>query len=152
MVSMHMTPHGRLLLSQREGVRLKAYRDTKGIWTIGVGHAATSGRAPIPHQGMIITPQQCDDILTADLTQHYEPLLNAAIHVPLADHEFDALLSITFNVEEFVRSTAIRLLNGGDHAGCAKHILDWEIPPEIIGRRHTEYIQFITPYPKGLTQ
>ncbi len=142
---MQMSPHGRMLLMQREGVRLKAYSDSKGIWTIGVGHAATAGSSPIPHAGMTITPAECDEILARDLSTR-ETRLTVAIHVPVADHEFDALLSVMFNVDAFIYSTAIRLLNTGDRVGCAKHILDWEIPPEIIGRRHTEYIQFITPY------
>lgn len=144
-----MSPHGRLLLSQREGIRLKAYRDSRGVPTIGCGHTSAAG-LPAVVMGMTITPQQCDAILTSDLAK-FELALNAAIKVRTADHEFDALLSITFNVEKFIHSTAIRLLNEGDRAGCAKHILDWEIPPEIIGRRHTEYAQFITPYPKEIT-
>jgi hypothetical protein len=27
-----------------------------------------------------------------------------------------------------------------------QRLLMWNQPPEIIGRRHTEYVQFITPY------
>lgn len=84
----HMTPRGRQRLTDREGKRLVAYTDSKGIWTVGVGHAATSGRAPIPVRGMVITAQQCDDILTRDLAERYEPLLNAVLNVDLADHEF----------------------------------------------------------------
>ena len=38
---------GRALIERREGRRLSAYRDTRGIWTIGVGHAAT-GLPPRP--------------------------------------------------------------------------------------------------------
>lgn len=145
---MQMSPHGRLLLSQREGIRLKAYRDTKGIFTIGVGHTSSAG-APIVTLGMTITPAQCDAMLAVDLVRFEQPL-NAALKVTTADHEFDALLSIMFNVgPRFATSTCIRLLNEGDRTGSAKHILDWDIPPEIIGRRHTEYAQFITPYPRA---
>lgn len=143
---MKMTAHGRLMLSQREGIRLKEYRDSRGVPTIGVGHTSAAG-PPVVTAGLTITPQQCDDILTADLGK-FEGELNAAIKVPVADHEFDALLSILFNVgPQFLHSHVLAALNAGDHKGAAKHILDWEIPPEIIGRRHTEYAQFITPYP-----
>ncbi len=94
---------------------------------------------------MTITAVECDVILEHDLL-HYEDLINKAVRIPLADHEFDALVSIVFNVESFARSTAIKLLNTGDRAGCAKHIMDWVKPPEITGRRHTEQSQFLTPY------
>lgn len=145
MTDYRMTARGRQRLTDREGKRLTAYRDSVGVWTIGVGHAATAGTLPIPKRGMTITAQECDDILTRDLVR-YENIVNKAVHVPLADHEFDALVSITFNVEAFAKSTAIRLLNAGDRAGCAKHIMDWRKPPEIIGRRTTEQSQFLTPY------
>lgn len=143
---MRTSDEGRKRLMAREGVRLKAYQDTEGVWTIGVGHAATSGRSPVPRAGMTITMQECEDILARDLSEHYEPLLNSALKVPVADHEFDALVSIVFNVEAFAHSTAIKLLNAGDRAGCAKHIMDWNKPSVIIGRRKTEQAQFLTPY------
>jgi lysozyme len=141
---MKMSPRGRQRLTDREGKRLVAYRDTQGVWTIGVGHTAAAG-PPIPKRDMTITAQECDDILSRDLV-HYENLINNAVKIPLADHEFDALVSIVYNVEAFAKSTAIKLLNKGDRAGCAKHIMDWNKPPEIIGRRHTEQSQFLTPY------
>jgi len=53
---------GRLALMQREGVRLHAYQDERGIVTIGVGHTAYAG-APVPYLGMTITNVQADSIL-----------------------------------------------------------------------------------------
>lgn len=141
---MKMSLRGRQRLTDREGKRLTAYLDTQKVWTIGVGHTAAAGE-PIPKRGLTITAQECDEILMRDLVR-YENLINKAVKVPLADHEFDALVSIVFNVESFKNSTAIRLLNAGDRAGCAEHIMDWRKPPEIIGRRHTEQSQFLTPY------
>lgn len=141
----HMTPRGRQRLTDREGKRLVAYRDSRGIWTIGVGHAATAGTPPVPHLGMSITAEDCDAILTRDLASR-EKRLSEALKVPVADHEFDALLSVMFNVDAFVHSTAIKCLNAGDRAGCARHIMDWDFPVAIIGRRHTEQSQFLTPY------
>ena len=145
MADYKMTPRGRQRLTDREGKRLKAYRDSKGIWTIGVGHAATAGTAPVPKKGMTITAEECDEILIRDLALR-EKRLNKALKVPVADHEFDALLSIVFNADSFLTSTAIKLLNKGDREGCAKHIMDWVKPKELTGRRHTEQSQFLTPY------
>ncbi len=149
-----MTLRGRQRLTDREGKRLTAYLDSVGIWTIGVGHTANAG-APIPKRGMTITAQECDEILMRDLVK-YERLVNNALKVPAEDHEFDAFVSITFNVEKFAKSTAIKLFNEGQKAvydrsgkligGCAFHIMDWRKPPEIVGRRTTEQSQFLTRY------
>lgn len=144
----HMTLRGRQRLTDREGKRLVAYLDSRRIWTIGVGHAATAGTPPHPVHGMTITAEQCDEILTRDLASR-EKRLSEALKVPVADHEFDALLSVMFNVDAFIHSTAMKCLNAGDRAGCARHILDWNEPASIIGRRHTEQSQFLTPYTMG---
>jgi lysozyme len=142
-----MTDRGRQRLTDREGKRLKAYKDTKGIPTIGVGHTTAAG-PPAVKMGMTITAQQCDDILKRDLKK-FEAILDAAINpkVKVADHEYDALLSVMFNVgPKFATSTAIRKLNEGKRKACADAIMMWNKPPEIIGRRQTEKSQFLTPY------
>lgn len=140
-----MSPRGRLLLSQREGVVLNAYRDSKGVWTIGVGHTTTAGE-PRVTPGMRISPEQCDEILSRDLAT-FEAILNKALKVTVADHEFDALLSVMFNVgPKFATSTCINKLNTGRLKDAAEAILMWNKPEEIRGRRKTEYEQFKTPY------
>lgn len=139
---MAMTLRGRQRLTDREGKILKAYRDSKGIPTIGVGHAFD----PPVKMGTVITPEECDALLVRDLAK-FERVLNKALTVPTAPNEFDALLSIMFNVGEgFAKSTAIRLHNAGDKAGAAKAIMLWNKPKEIIGRRSTERSQYLTPY------
>jgi lysozyme len=142
---MPMTPRGRQLLTDREGKRLKAYLDTKGIPTIGVGHTSAAG-PPDVEMGMTITDEECDEILGRDLAK-FEAVLDEALDEEVADHEYDALLSIMFNVgTQFATSTAIKRLNEGDRPGCAEAIMMWNKPPEIIGRRKTEQRQFLTPY------
>ena len=140
-----MTLRGRQRLTDREGKRLKAYRDSRGIPTIGVGHTSAAG-PPEVKMGMTITAEECDEILVRDLAK-FESILTAALKVPVRDNEFDALLSVMFNVgPKFATSTTIKRLNAGDRVGAAQAILLWNKPPEIIGRRHTEYSQFLTPY------
>ena len=51
---MQMSQKGLKALEQREGKKLKAYRDTKGIWTIGIGHSALAGTGPAVHPGVTI--------------------------------------------------------------------------------------------------
>lgn len=142
---MKMSEQGRKLLTQREGVRLKAYRDSVGVWTIGVGHTAAAG-PPTPAPGMVITEEECDRIFIRDLVL-YEQAIEKALRVPVEQHEFDALVSICFNVgPRFADSTCIKRLNAKDRKGAAEAIMMWSKPPEIIGRRRTEQKQFLTPY------
>jgi GH24 family phage-related lysozyme (muramidase) len=145
---MKMSPYGRARLMSREGKKNRAYRDTKGIWTVGVGHTAAAG-APIPVPGMTITDAQVDAILAGDLP-HYENLVSRAVHVPLTQGQFDALVSIAFNVEAAFsqKSSIVKRLNAGNYRGAADAILLWNKPLEIIGRRRGEYQQFLAATPK----
>jgi lysozyme len=139
-----MTPLGIAALKSREGVKLKAYKDSVGVWTIGYGH--TKGVKP----GQVITMAEADAFFADDLASHALPILSC-IKVPVADHEQDALISIAFNigVAGFRGSTFLRLLNAGDRAGCAKAIMAWTKNKELISRRTAERDQFLTPYSRA---
>ena len=141
---MKTSASGRAAIAQREGNKLKAYRDTKGIWTIGVGHTAAAG-APAPKAGMAITAAQSDEILTRDLADA-EAAVNSAVKVPVSQAQFDAMVSLAFNIgnSAFKKSTLVKRLNSGDVAGAGEAFMMWNKPKEIIGRRKTEQKQFLS--------
>lgn len=148
---MKMSTRGRKLLIEREGCILQSYQDSVGVWTIGVGHTAAAG-APVPIPGMRITSEDAESILTKDLVL-YERAINDALKVPVTQNEFDAMVSICFNVgPKFANSTCIKRLNAGDREGAAEAIMFWNKPPEIINRRRSEYRQFKTPYQGMVTK
>lgn len=60
------------LVMRFEGLRLSAYRDAGGIWTIGYGH---TGKDVI--QGLVWTQSQADEALEADLQSAYSELLQS---------------------------------------------------------------------------
>jgi lysozyme len=117
---------GRKAITEREGLRLKAYQDSVGIWTIGVGHTSAAG-PPTVVKGMKITAALADQILTRDLAI-FEKAVNEAVTVPLSQNEFDALVSFAFNVGAgaFQKSTLLKELNGGHRYGAANEFLKWD--------------------------
>lgn len=135
-------------LEAREGVRLKAYKDSVGIWTIGVGHTSMAG-PPVVTPKLTITSDECDEIFARDIAK-YEATVNSAVKVPISQTEFDALVSLCFNIGQggFSKSSVVKRLNSGDRAGAAKAFLMWNKPKEIIGRRTGEMRQFISGNPK----
>ena len=138
---MKTSEQGLELIVGREGEELAAYRDTRGIWTIGVGHTSVAG-PPVVTPTLRITKEQSREILARDL-EKTERFVNVAVNVPLAQHEYDALVSIMLNVgPKFATSTAMRLLNRGDRRGAGSAIMMWKKPPEIISRRRGEQAQF----------
>ena len=81
---------GLQLIESFEGLRLTAYQDSVGVWTIGYGH--TQG----VHQGQVITQQQAEAFLQQDLGVA-EGAVNG-LGLTLTDNQFAALVSFTFNL------------------------------------------------------
>jgi lysozyme len=126
-----------------EGLRLQAYQDSKGVWTIGYGH--TRGVYP----GMVIGVAQAESFLLADITWA-EAEVNRVVKAPLTQHEFDALVDFVFNCGSgnFEHSTLLQLLNHGDHVKAAAEFQKWDkcggvALPGLLRRRRAEAEEFL---------
>ena len=120
-----ISQHGLEKLKQWEGLRTNAYQDSGGVWTIGYGHTAAAG-TPAPHQGMVITASEAEDILLKDLTQ-YEAAVENNVKVKLNDNQFAALVSFAFNVgiNAFKNSTLLKKLNQGNFDAVPTELMKW---------------------------
>ena len=109
------------LIKEYEGCRLQAYQDLVGVWTIGYG--CTTDVEP----GQIITQAEAEQRLLDDLKAS-EDCVNGAVIVPLAENEFDALVSFVFNLgcKQFRGSTLLRKLNNSDYDGAALEFRRWD--------------------------
>lgn len=138
---MKTSPSGRAALTLREGVRYKAYRDTQGIWTIGVGHVSY---APYFTRWSTWTASQVDAALASDLVK-FEDAVNAAVKVPISQNAFDACVSLAFNIGigGFTGSTVVHKINAGDMKGAADAFLLWDKPAVLLTRRLSERTQFL---------
>lgn len=155
---MRTSAEGRAAIVAREGRVLTAYKDSAGILTIGVGHTSAAG-SPKVTKGMKITAAEADDILTRDLIT-FEAAVTNAVKVEINQNEFDALVSLAFNIgsEAFVKSTLLKKLNAGDRAGAADQFLVWNKATVngkkvalkgLTTRRTAERKQFLTPVTEG---
>lgn len=119
---------GARLLQQEEGTRLRAYKDTVGVWTIGVGHTGRMSPPPVT-KGMQITERQAAEFLAADLAP-VEAAIVAKVKVPITQSMFDALASFAFNVGVggFGKSTLLRKLNAGDYGAAGQFVKDTNAP------------------------
>ena len=128
---------GLMFIASHEGIVLSRYKDSKGIWTLGVGHTAAAGY-PDPRTFVgSLTLAEALGLFHQDILK-YEKAVNAAVKVPLKQHEFDALVSFHYNTGAIGKASFVKKLNAGDRAGALKGIMDWRKPPEIIGRRTAE--------------
>lgn len=123
---MKTSEQGLQFIRREEGERLTAYADIIGVWTIGVGHTGTVDGKPIA-KGMVISADKSRELLSADLSK-FESAITRLVKVPLKQYEFDALVSLVFNISEtnFARSTLLKKLNANDFKGAAEQFLVWK--------------------------
>lgn len=147
---MDLSAIGEAVLIAREGRRLKAYKDSVGVWTIGIGHTTAAG-APAVKAGLTITSAECDAIFARDV-QVYVAAVRKGLKVRVAQHVFDALVSVCYNIgpAAFAGSTFLKRINAGDMAGAHDAILMWKKPAVIVTRREGEAEQFVTAYAVAL--
>jgi lysozyme len=72
-----------------EGVRLTAYQDSKGVWTIGYGHTLDV------HKGDRITQYQAEQFLREDLAK-FEAIANRCANLN-TQGKFDAVVDFIYN-------------------------------------------------------
>lgn len=148
---MKTSPTGIALIKSFESCRLAAYQDSGGVWTIGWGH--TKG----VKQGDTCTQAQADAWFDQELPE-YEGYVNQLVRVSLSQHEFDALVSFTYNIgpdidadniaEGLGDSTLLRKLNAYDYVGAANEFPKWnrvggQVVNGLTRRRHAERRMFL---------
>ena len=76
-----MSDQGIALLKRFEGLRLNAYQDSGGVWTIGYGHTSAAGGLPV-NRGLNITYEQAEQLLKDDLERMTYPVIRRLVKVP----------------------------------------------------------------------
>lgn len=139
---MKTSVHARRIKEYFEGREYKAYPDplskTGNPITIGIGHTGND-----VHMGLVWTDEQIDKAFADDIAK-FEKIANSAITATVNQHQFDAFVSILFNVgagrkasandsgrdgiivlKNGNSSTLLRKLNAGDYSGAANEFTKW---------------------------
>ena len=114
---MKLSINGLKLIAEFEGLRLSPYYATdlekqKGIVTIGYGSTFYPDGAKVQIKDLPITKERALELLkvTADT---FALKVNALVDKPLTQNQFDALVSLAYNIGlgNFAKSTVLRLVN-----------------------------------------
>lgn len=119
---MRTSPRGIEDLVLSEGLETEAYRDSGGVWTIGVGHTAAAG-PPAPKAGMKITVAEAKAIFARDLAKFEARVRKVLPNVP--QHVFDGAVSFDFNTGKIHSASWPKLFKKGDMAGAERSLKQW---------------------------
>lgn len=118
---MKISAAGLALIKSFESLELKAYLPTdKDVPTIGYGHTQ------FVKMGDTCTETQAEQWLREDCAWAEDCVTNG-VHVDLSQNEFDALVSLVFNIgcTAFKNSTLLKLLNANDKEGAMGQFRRW---------------------------
>ncbi len=108
-------------LKEFEGLRLEAYQDAAGVWTIGYGHTGKDVR-----KGDRISEYWATDLLMRDLQRFIEAV--DELNVARTQGQFDALVSFAFNlgIGRLKSSTLLKVIReGGSRAQIRREVKRW---------------------------
>jgi GH24 family phage-related lysozyme (muramidase) len=140
------------LIKSFEGFRDSAIRLPDGRWTIGYGHVRTA------REGLTITKKDADDLLIHDL-KPIEDAVHSMVFAPINQNQFDALVSLAFNISpgRFKDSQTLRNLNAGDFLSASSGFDVWRkaringrlmVVDALVRRRAAEKAMFLE-HPDG---
>jgi lysozyme len=108
----------------------RAYQDSEGVWTIGWGTIRWDMKTPV-REGNTITEDEADRQLRKEC-QRIEDALNSSVKVPLTQPQFDALISLFYNIGigwctgiGHKQATFIKNLNKGNYLGVPAGMLQF---------------------------
>lgn len=136
------------LIKRFEGLRLSAYQDSVGVWTIGYGTTRING---VPVQsGMTITAAQAEQYLLSDLSTDFAPAVYKNTRALITQSMFDSLCSFTYNVGQgnLYKSTLLKDLNAGKYLDAASGFSQWNkaggvVLEGLVKRRFAEKDLFL---------
>ena len=136
------------LIKQYEGLRLTAYQDSVGIWTIGYGSTRING-APV-RPGQTITQAEADVALMDHITKQVAPSVNSSVKAPITQSMYDALCCFTYNLGggALARSSLVADLNSPNYDTAATDFLMYnkaggKVLPGLTKRRASEQALFL---------
>ena len=143
LAALAISASGIVLIKHHEGRPAAGYRDPVGIVTACYGHTATAVL------GKRYSDAECEALLRADLKKT-EAAVKRLVKVTITQDQYDALVSLVFNVGEgaFANSTLLRRLNAGQCLAAADEFLRWNkakgtVLPGLTKRRKAERELFV---------
>ena len=145
---MKTSSNGTSLIKEFEGFVANAYLCPAKVWTIGIGTTVYPNGVKVK-KGDKCTEEQALKYLQHDL-KSFEKTVNDSVKVPLSQNQFDALVSLAYNIGSgaFKNSTLLKKLNAKDYAGAADQFPRWnkgggKVLKGLVRRRDAERALFL---------
>jgi lysozyme len=138
------------LIKRWEGCKLKAYKCSAGVWTVGYGLTTSAGFIEVGPD-TVITQAEADWYLEKTVEKFLSEI-KPAITAPINENELGAFTSLAYNIgpTAFRKSSALRHFNAGNKDKVPNAMRMWrkaggKVVKGLINRREAEVDLFLTP-------
>ncbi len=123
---MKISNSGLELIKEFEGFSANAYLCPAKIPTIGYGNTFYSDGRKVK-LGEQISKSDALELLEIVANKDFADKIFSAIKVPVAQNQFDAMVSLAYNIGtgSFLKSTLLKKVNAGDFIGASEEFLKW---------------------------
>lgn len=128
---------------EHEGIVPQAYKDSRGIWTWGVGVTDASGHRVGRYIGNPVSIERCLEVYEWLLRERYLPaVLRAFEGIALSEAQLGGALSFHWNTGAIENATWVETFMRGNADLAYRQFMNWSSPREIIPRRRAEQALF----------
>jgi lysozyme len=113
------------MVKKHEGVRTKPYKDSLGLWTVGVGHLIGDGKTlPEEWKNKELTMKEVDELFAKDFQKHKEMAMKGPGWDKANESGQAALIDLTFNMGAWWKKfkNAAKALDSGDFNKAADEL------------------------------
>jgi lysozyme len=145
------------LITLLEGLRTKAYKDSAGIPTIGIGTIRYPNGNKVK-MGDVCTEEQAYEYLKHEVNKMVGTINGLLINTDVNQHQFDAIVTLVYNIGSggFASSRVLKAIkkNPNDFEAIKPEWLSWnkitvngkkEVSNGLSTRRKKEYQLYSTP-------
>lgn len=125
-------------LVSHEGIVLESYKDSRGIWTWGIGVTDASGHTVKRYRDNPQTIHKVLEIFEWLVRTKYLPNVQDAFTRDLTKEQLAAALSFHYNTGGIRKASWVKSFNAGNDELAEKQFMNWSSPKEIIPRREKE--------------
>lgn len=134
-----LTKRAMIELVSHEGIVREAYKDSKGIWTWGIGVTDASGHKVLRYKDNPQSIAKVVEIFKWLVETKYLPdVLKAFEGYELSEEQLAAAVSFHYNTGAIKKASWVKSFKAGNMARAKVQIMDWKKPVEIIPRRMKE--------------
>jgi GH24 family phage-related lysozyme (muramidase) len=134
-----LTKRGLLELVSHEGIVQEAYKDSRGIWTWGIGVTSNSGHTVNPrYKDNPVSIDRVLEVFQWLIETKYLPAVQEVMGEGVQEHELAAAVSFHYNTGAIKTADWVKAWKNGDTDLARRQFMNWKKPESIIPRREKE--------------